>query len=350
MKKIGIATFFPNNNYGCLLQAFSLQNLLAEFGFDAEVISFEPNWTHFTVKRDLLHIAYAVLSYWKRHFNLKKWSIDGIKCSKMYHSVKNLENESYDILIAGSDQIWHPSCFAQLTGGHDFYFLNFCNSARKRIAYAPSLCVMNWPKSFLTKTIPFLDKFDAISVRESSSAEYLIGLGYKKTTCVCDPVILHDANFYIKNFCLSIKKSNENAFVFLIRENVPEKLKSTIALNAYVFSIKKTKNILSIPMWLNNILNAEYVVTDSYHCFVFCLLFHKKFLLLKNTSSLSSMNERFVSLLERIGLTERLINACEKFANLKEIIDSPIDWCIVDVEIKKMREFSINWLKKALES
>ncbi|QKX44717.1 polysaccharide pyruvyl transferase family protein [Escherichia coli] len=32
----------------------------------------------------------------------------------------------------------------------------------------------------------------------------------------------------------------------------------------------------SVPEWLSNIKNANFVITDSFHCVCFCLLFFQK--------------------------------------------------------------------------
>lgn len=348
MKKIGIVTFYPNNNYGCILQAFSLQKCLNELGYDADVISFEPNWKYYTKKRDVLHILYAVYLYLQRHLNLKKWKFPKIKTSKLYHFVSDIESNEYDCLIAGSDQIWHPRCFAQLCGGYNFYFLNFCSDDKKRVAYAPSMSVRQWPDDFVQLINPMLKKFHAISVREKSSEMYLKKLGYEHVACVCDPTILHDARFYIKEFDLLLNE-RKHLFVFLIRENISNELIQGFLCAKKVLSMKKQKTVYSIQGWLSAIYNAKYVITDSFHCCVFCLLFHRNFLLLKNKSVLSEMNERFVSLLDVVGLRSRLVDDLNS-EMAKRILNERIDWDKVDCALEDFRMNSFRWLKNALES
>ena len=349
MKKIGVATFFPNDNYGCLLQAFSLQKCLSELGYDAEVIYFEPNWRFFTSKKNFLHVLYALCRYYRRHFLLKKWIFPGIKCSKSYHSISEIELETYDILIAGSDQIWHPRCFAQQNGGLDFYFLNFCHKTKKRIAYAPSLSVLSWPANFYNQVKPLLKKFNFISVREKSSEIYLKSLGFDRTVCVCDPTILHKASFYEKNFDLKSSNEKKQPFVFLIREVVQADLINDLCNHAKIISMRKMKSVVSVRNWLDYIYNSDFVITDSFHCVVFCLLFHKKFIVLLNESTKYEMNERFVSLIGRAKLAYRCVNSKDLLETIKEKLFKEIDWKIVDSILDEMRDFSLNWLKNALE-
>ena len=42
MSKIGILTYHSGFNYGACLRAFALQTTLKKFGYDSEIINFEP--------------------------------------------------------------------------------------------------------------------------------------------------------------------------------------------------------------------------------------------------------------------------------------------------------------------
>lgn len=40
MKKVGIITFHASHNYGSMLQAYALQQVIIGMGFDCEIINF----------------------------------------------------------------------------------------------------------------------------------------------------------------------------------------------------------------------------------------------------------------------------------------------------------------------
>lgn len=42
MKKIGILTFHKSINYGSVMQAFALSDLLIKRGYDVDIIDYEP--------------------------------------------------------------------------------------------------------------------------------------------------------------------------------------------------------------------------------------------------------------------------------------------------------------------
>src|SRR5690554_5782799 len=163
--KIGIVTFFPNNNYGCLLQAYSLNKFLSDLtNKECETIFFEPSWKYLCSKILPIRFILGSLRFFKRHLKLKR-VIPFCKtlCSKKMYSMDTIKKENYHILIAGSDQIWHSKSFITNNGGTDYYFLNFGSNIKKRIAYGPSLSIKQWPKDFEQRVLPMLQRFDAIS-------------------------------------------------------------------------------------------------------------------------------------------------------------------------------------------
>lgn len=343
----GIVTFFPNNNYGCLLQAFALQ-----IKVNAEIISFEPSYWYLSNIRnkfDFLHIAAGLFRFFFRHFSLKSLKENKIISSSIFHNISELEQVTFDVLIAGSDQIWHSQCLAQQRGGFRFYFLNFGKRTIKRISYAASISQKQWPKDFEQKVLPMLRRFDAISVREESAVSYLTSLGLKNVVCVCDPTILHKGDFYRKEFPYN-RIEEEFSFVYRIREVVPDSVQSILLpQNKEIWLSKQWRwRLPSVTQWLQNIDNAKFVVTDSFHCAVFCILFHKPFLVIPNRSTGKGMNERFATLLGKTGLEYRCLTCEESSEVALQKLNTPVDWEKVDAILEEWRTYSADWLEMAL--
>lgn len=348
-----IFTFNYAVNYGAFLQTFALEN----FSSDFKTADLSPS-VKFAIwrkvedrnKRKLpfFWIVLALYRYLKSRKKVKQpfSEIEKLHLTpqimKLSHKhCSNLLDGS--IAICGSDQIWNPEF---IKGREKFFFADVANFS-KRISYAASLGVPKWPEEFKAKVLPLLKKFDAISVREESSVKYLLSLGIKNVVCVCDPTILHKAEFYRENFQVIPVMHQRYTFVYRIREAIPNNLQGL--LGNYVEVCLDRKEIPSISQWLSFIDNAEYVVTDSFHCVVFCVLFHKKFVVLKNNTSLKGMNERFSNLLGRLGLEYRCLNFSESSTEILDIISKKIDWEWVDSTLDEWRNYSSNWLKRALE-
>lgn len=149
MKKVGIITFHAAHNYGSMLQAYALQQVVLSMGYDCEIINFrsivqkeqyKPIFMVGTLYgkcvRFIIQATYA-LGILKKHRLFERFLKEELILSKKeYTTLKDLESENfnYDYYISGSDQIWNTYTI-------DFnyaYFLPFVKSG-KRIAYAPSM-------------------------------------------------------------------------------------------------------------------------------------------------------------------------------------------------------------------
>lgn len=98
--------------------------------------------------------------------------------------------------------------------------------------------------------------------------------------------------------------------------------------------------------WLARIRDAEFVLTNSFHCAVFSIIFHKPFAVLALDGRYDAQNERFYSLLSRIGLSDRLVRTEDDLMRVARICD--IDWSSVDAALVTLREHSWSYLHKAL--
>jgi hypothetical protein len=84
-------------------------------------------------------------------------------------------------------------------------------------------------------------------------------------------------------------------------------------------------------------------VTDSFHCAVFSIIFKKDFVVVANKRR---GVKRLEHLLDLFGLRDRLIDVDE--IN-DDVVTSHVNYQDVYGKLEKMREFSLDWLKNALE-
>ena len=97
----------------------------------------------------------------------------------------------------------------------------------------------------------------------------------------------------------------------------------------------------SIEAWLSEIRDAAMVITDSFHGSVFSILFHRPFLSIVNKRRGA---ERFISLLSKLELGDRLVDDVTTY----ELTNFIIDWNEVDICLVREREMSMEFLKDAL--
>lgn len=137
MKKIGILTFHKSINYGSVLQAWALYNVLRDY--DISVIDYEPD-----VYRDK-YCLFSSAKRWKHNINRLlncmaiKRQIQGfaefrseyLPLTKKCTSSDISENTfaKYDAIITGSDQIWN----VRAEDADDAFFLPYSISAKKSL-------------------------------------------------------------------------------------------------------------------------------------------------------------------------------------------------------------------------
>ena len=110
----------------------------------------------------------------------------------------------------------------------------------------------------------------------------------------------------------------------------------------------ETVDAPSIQEFIKLIDNAEYVITDSFHGAVFSIIFEKKFFVVdreKNTKV--SMNSRLHDLLNKLEIKDRLVSLDE--SNIKNI-DKDINYKKIKIKLNDLKNDSINFLKKSLET
>ena len=208
--KVGIITHYYNShNYGGLLQAYALCEILCDNGINAEQICFrfngESNYCENHKVLSILLNPKAIIRYIfrsiqnrsvikiqrKRSIRKKKYKDFelSIPHSKTVYDKDDVENanQEYDIFITGSDQIWNLDWFTEA------FFLTFVSKNNKKMAYGASIGHSKLSEAQKEVYQKYLSDFDKISVRESSAKTLLEGVLDNKdisVECVVDPTLL----------------------------------------------------------------------------------------------------------------------------------------------------------------
>lgn len=361
--KVGIATFQWADNYGALLQAYALQSFLKERGHSVQIINYQPLqpifWYHkWLAKTPKGYLTKWELEYKKKIFNdFRKNYLERTKeVFKEKSELKKIENR-FELLITGSDQVWNPRWLSQANGLFDLCFLSFAGVKTRRISYAASFGYSNketmkeeWQKIVSEK----LNAMDAISVREQSGVTLVRNLcGRTDAVYSIDPTLLLEKGFY-ENFVDKLNKRNSYIFNYMLHglDTDSDLLclqiskiinQGIIKCNARKTRLHKGFTLPSPKDWLQRIRNASFVVTNSFHGVVFCLIFHKPFIALLINGENGSMNSRIVELLEAVMLKNRILIPNQALPY--NFLTIEIDWGKVDKEISFLRKNAIEYLE-----
>lgn len=342
--KIGIITFHWSTNYGAILQSFALQQTLKGMGHDAEIINYkpkkyEPSFYKFVRYRHFLHLK-SYLAELKKEKQMMEFRNKYLNCTQRYYTLKELQDNcnSYDLLISGSDQIMNPYFLAAgEKGGSTAYFLDFGKKHTKRITYAVSFGVTEYPQHLIPKVYSLISRFDSLSVRERTGVDILASMGRNDAIVVPDPTILYNAKDY-NNFFNVVTRPTDNIVVYMLQDRLSYITKRLPKQNTKIISSE------SIEDWLASIKNCRHLITNSFHGMVFAILFHRPFTIVLKSIRNEGMNDRFFTLLGRLSLLDRVMKEAEYTIN-----NFKHDWDEIDNKMDEIRAEGIAFIANAVK-
>lgn len=354
--KIGILTFHWATNYGAVLQCYALQSYLEQQGHIVEVINYKPlrcddTFYTFIKSRKFLHLK-SYIENRKKESALCDFRNKKLKQSKRVYSYTEIPSvlTGFDAIISGSDQVMNPTFLMNGEKQNTVsptYFLGFPFTGRK-IGYALSFGCINYPQNALPTASQFIKEFEYVSVREKTGVNIVNSMGKEGAIVVCDPTLLESSFFYNELVDTHLSKYKEPYIYNFFIRNITERKKAIKAL------IKSNKtlwnnddNDYSIQGWLSKIKNAEFVVTDSFHCMVMCLKFHKPFAIITNKKGNVGMNDRFYTILEKMSLESHIIHK-DNLEFLLTSLSNNFDWEKVDNVMDEISDIGKMFLSTAL--
>jgi len=378
--KIGIITLPFNSNYGGLLQAFALQTVLKQMGHEVWSVNRRNRIMPFRIKvlsstnrliKSILKGKIGVIRSWAtaeeelvidQHTN--RFLSENIRTTDFLKSEKDFEKLvrfKFDAYVVGSDQVWRPKYSPRLTN----HFLGFIDRTanHKRISYAASFGVDNWeytPEQ-TDECKKLLEKFDAVSVREDSAVKLCKENFGIKATQVLDPTLLLPKEEYIRLVEKDKMPECNGTLLTYVLDKSPDKQEfikkiiSETGLNEVSImpkslfrdaGRKKINDCIYPPVtaWLRGFMDAQYVVTDSFHGMAFAIIFNKQFLALGNTKRGMT---RFTSLVKLLGLEDRIILSAD--SNLTKRLYVPIDFEKVNEILKTRQSEAFKFLSDSLK-
>ena len=374
--KIGILTLPLHTNYGGVLQAFALQTVLCNMGYQSEIINLVyPFWP--SLKQKIMKVFFFLLGrnviwgYAKKYplkmapaeKNIKLFINKYMSLSEEVRSYAKMKKiaKKYDAFIVGSDQVWRPK-YAQYL---DLFFLSFLNKddSRKRIAYAASLGTEQKEYSIKQRAEcgRLIEYFQGVSVREKDAVEILTK-DYQwnvSPSVALDPTLLLDTSVYERIIDrYEFKESKKGGIFYYFLDNNEEKknllkfvcdLKNRTPYTVYQkepnFFDAVINPLPAVESWLQGFYYSDFIVTDSFHGCVFSIIFNKPFIVLGNKNRGIS---RFKTLLENFGLENRMLFSFDKTV-AQSICDDEINWNHVNQQRILLSKKSIDFLHKNLE-
>lgn len=377
--KIGILTLPLHTNYGGILQAYALQTVLERLGHEVCEIEKRRNWDPSYPPLWKLPLSFGkriLLKYVLRRKGARIFreryekKVRPLLRQNTQRFIRQYINQykvdqlseckgKFDAVVCGSDQVWryiYNDAFEYDSANMYLKFLG--DDPCKRIAYAASFGTEDWeyPADVTAECKRWIQKFDVVSVRESSGTRLCATYYDVKAKHVLDPTMLLSSDDYMSLVKRAdVPESKGNLFCYILdtskeKTNVVRHIESSLRLKPFFMnadcgsSADDLEQRIQPPVetWLRAFNDSEFVVTDSFHACVFSILFHKQFVVIGNPSRGLA---RIHSLLSIFGLEDRLVSA--QSLNIETL--PPIDYAKVDVVLNQWRKESMNFLTSNLK-
>lgn len=362
MKKVAIITFNRALSHGAVLQTYALQEYVDGLGCESDIIDYIPPRFRFKnalfvqkkkcskIKKIIRAVPYAISkkNSWDVMNEFNKKYINNTK--KKYYSTQVLQelNGKYDVYMTGSDQVWNYKLdeFKYI----EPYLLSFCNDNSLKVSYAASIGADNLEQLYDEKNryVELLKRYNYISVREESAKEILADYNIDSEV-VLDPTLLITADEW-KKIAIRKKHKKEYVLIYGLYRNkklyeAAYELKRKFDLNIINVSdnfeiIKGATNItkISADKLIGLIMDAKFVVTDSFHGMAFSLNFNVPFF----AFPASRGNTRVKGFVKKFQIEDRYIE------EWKDYKDYNMNFTDVNSILKIERKKSGDILKKMI--
>ena len=365
MIKVGILTFNFALNYGSLLQAYALQKVLEDMGYDAYMIDLEEINEENTLsiktkirKKIIKIVSHVGIVPVIRERNIKVRKFQDFR--KNYNFTEKCNDlaglqkiaDEMNVIIVGSDQVWNTT----LQDFTHLFMLPVKNV--KKVGYSVSLG--NAPESDLQKYKYDIKDFDAVSVREEKSRQLVEKIYEKKIGVTVDPTLLIGAEKWKQMaekssiniegpylLCFLFGKNREyfNEKYKLVDSIAKNKRLKVIYLNHGYNKYSFNKNALcdsGIEDFLKLFSEASAVVTDSFHGTVFSVIYERDFYSIVDSNN---ADRRKQDLLISLGLQSRIIDIS---AEKQDLSYETIDYENVNNRLECLCKESLDFLNKEI--
>lgn len=359
MKTASIITVHVGANFGSNLQTIATSEVLKRLGLEPIVIDYFPprvTWKRFLSKWYTPYkFIYICIRLIKRYMNIKIYMSYLKKYCTLSNRIYEEDNFSQtcpktDYYITGSDQVWN----SKYNEGIDKHYF-FEGIEGTKIAYASSIGAISLTEEE-QKTFPELLKdYKAISVRENSAVELLRNINISAIH-VLDPTLMLNKNEwerFASNYTISspyilvylpYNISNKELIYKTVQAIAQKKHLKVVTFSWNYFNDRyadKTVKFASPGDFLSLMLNASYIITNSFHGTAFAINLNKQFWVYMP----SKFSTRIESLLEICNLNNRQLDSIIS----EDDIDKEIDYAIVNALLDSERKQTMDFLNGAID-
>ena len=362
MKTIGILSMQEVDNYGSVLQAYSLKKMIEGLGCNVEFLAIKCGENEALNFQCGLYNNETSDSSWLN----KQWSrllgkVEREKHKKLFSEFRNhtgLYNlngdEHLDVCVIGSDEVFN--CLQKSKWGFSPQLFGDVRSAKKIITYAASCGSTkadNLSKELREAIKKAMSNLSAVSVRDHNTAEFVHAVSGKEFVYNLDPVAVGNFDDEIRDINVKSKLPSKYCIVYSYSERISDQ-KEIKAISEYCKSnglkiiapfgrqkwISASKSLTPFGL-LKAFQNAECIVTDTFHGTVFGAKFGNRMAVLIRESNRNKLED----LTKRLQIQDHVIT---DLSQLSVVLEKKLNKKKINEILCSERVRALDYLKENL--
>lgn len=360
--KVYILSMQQVDNYGSVLQAYSLKKMIESLGGEVKFLAIKRGENAVLNNQCSPNEVNTKKNSWmKTQLNRICGKIRGRKLRKVFDEFRSNTGlnsvsgvETVDICVIGSDEVFN--CLQKSKWGFSSQLFGDVKSANKVITYAASCGstkIENLSNELQEAIKEAMSNLSAVSVRDKNTAKFVEKLSDKPVVYNLDPVAVGNLDDEIKNVMVASKLPKKYCIVYSYTErfNDPEEIR-WISKYCKEHALKiiapfgKQKWIPSCEILtpfelLKAFQNAECIITDTFHGTLFGAKYGKRMAVLIRESNRNKLED----LTKRLQIQNHVIT---DISQLSKVLEKKMNKKRIDEILHLERGKSIEYLKENL--
>lgn len=368
MKKIEIITMQQVDNYGSVLQAYSLKKMIESLGCKVTFSSIEKGYNTLLNSQcevgDMVRKA-ANTQVRRNLFRRARIHVRGKISTKKLNKIfsefrtktglmSSEKSNRFDACVIGSDEVFN--CMQKVKWGFSTQLFGNVKNADKVITYAASCgftkAEMLSPE-LKKEVVNAMSHLSAISVRDANTAEFVQKLTGREYTYNLDPVAVGDFTEEVSNAEVSSKLPSRYCIIYAYSNRFNAEKEITAITNYCRAHDLKVVSIFGEQEWVNlydkltpfEVLkafeNAECIITDTFHGTLFGAKFGKRMAVLIRESNRNKLED----LTKRLQIEDHVVIDA---SDLEETLNKRLDREKIQSILNMERERTLTYLNNNL--
>ena len=360
--KVYILSMQQVNNYGSVLQAYSLKKMIESLGNEVRFLAIEKGTNDaLSMQCGKKDIDKKNDSWLEAQWNRVKGKILGRKLRQVFSEFRNSTDlnsvngsEHFDTCVIGSDEVFN--CLQKSKWGFSPQLFGKVEAVERVITYAASCGSTkadNLSDDLREAVKSAMSNLSVVSVRDKNTADFVKKISGKKPVYNLDPVAVGNFDDELRNVTVNSKLPEKYCIVYSYAERfdnqdeiraISEYCKKHDLKIVAPFGRQKwipTYETLTPFELLKAFQNAECIVTDTFHGTLFGAKFGKRMAVLIRESNRNKLED----LTQRLQIQGHVIKDASQ---LSIVLEKELDKKKISEILGEEREKSLKYLKENL--